>query len=381
MTTLINPHIVIIGVGFAALTAARTLRKRAPEARITLIAPQATFIYQPSLIWIPTGLRKGRDLEVSLQRFLARHRLEFFAARVTGLTNGGRTVTTDQGPLDNDALLIASGGRFLKGLPGIEHALTLCEGISAAEAIRDRLDNMDAGHIAIGFGTNPAEPSAMRGGPMFELLLGLDTWLRRQGKREQFTLTFFNAAAEPGKRLGEKAVAKLLDEMQRRGIATYLGKKINGFNSQGVDTEGGHIPAELILFMPGLTGPEWVKDSGLPLSEGGFIRGDEYCQVPGSDKVYVAGDSGSFPGPDWMPKQGHMADLQAKVAAHNLLCSLSGKPPEDKFRAELICIVDTLDSGIVVYRDTKRALLLPSSVVWHWMKRLFERLYLYQYRR
>ena len=74
---------------------------------------------------------------------------------------------------------------------------------------------------------------------------------------------------------GEKAVAKLLDEMQRRGIATYLGKKINGFNSQGVDTEGGHIPAELILFMPGLTGPEWVKDSGLPLSEGGFIRGDE----------------------------------------------------------------------------------------------------------
>lgn len=381
MTTLVKPHIVILGAGFAALTAARTLRKKSPKTRITLVAPQATFVYQPSLIWIPTGLRKGGDLAIPLQGFLARHHLEFFAARVTGLTNGGRTVITDQGPLDNDALLIASGGRFMKGLPGIEHALTLCEGIAAAEAIRGRLDSMDGGHIVIGFGTNPAEPSAMRGGPMFELLLGLDTWLRRQGKREQFTLTFFNAAVEPGKRLGEKAVAKLLGEMQRRGITTYLGKKITSFNSQGVNTEGGHIPAELILFMPGLCGPEWAKDSDLPLSEGGFIRGDEYCQVLDSNKVYVAGDSGSFPGPNWMPKQGHMADLQAKVAAINLLRSLSGKPPEAKFRSELICIVDTLDSGILIYRDTKRALLFPSSVVWHWMKRLFEHLYLYKYRR
>ncbi|MDP1766722.1 MAG: FAD-dependent oxidoreductase [Methylotenera sp.] len=381
MTTIVKPHIVILGAGFAALTAARDLRKKAPNARITLVAPQATFVYQPSLIWIPTGLRKGSDLTMSLQGFLARHRLEFFAARVTGLANGGRTVITDQGQLDNDALLIASGGRFMKRLPGIENALTLCEGIAAAEAIRDRLESMDGGHIAIGFGTNPAESSAMRGGPMFELLLGLDTWLRRQGKRERFTLTFFNAAAEPGKRLGEKAVAKLLGEMQQRGIATHLGKKITGFSTQGVETEGGHIPAELILFMPGLTGPEWAKGSGLPLSEGGFIRGDEYCQVPDSDMVYIAGDAGSFPGPDWMPKQGHMADLQAKVAVINLLRSLSGKPPAAKFRAELICIVDTLDSGILVYRDTKRAQLFPSSVVWHWLKRLFEHFYLYKYRR
>jgi len=29
----------------------------------------------------------------------------------------------------------------------------------------------------------------------------------------------------------------------------------------------------------------------------------------------VAGDSGSFPGPDWMPKQAHMADLQADSIA------------------------------------------------------------------
>ena len=41
---------------------------------------------------------------------------------------------------------------------------------------------MTGGTIAFGFAGNPKEPSAMRGGPMFELLFGLDTWLRKQGK-------------------------------------------------------------------------------------------------------------------------------------------------------------------------------------------------------
>jgi sulfide:quinone oxidoreductase len=375
-----KPHIVILGAGFAALTAARVLRKRAPDCRITLIAPKAEFVYLPSLIWIPPGLRQGADLVLPLERFLRQHRLEFKAARVTGLAEAGRVVRTDQGEVRNDALLIASGGRFLKGLPGIEHALTLCEGIAAAEAIRDRVRALQRGRIALGFGGNPKEPSAMRGGPMFELLFGLDTWLRRAGKRDAIGLTFFNAAAEPGKRLGEKAVAGLLGEMARRGIDRHLGHALLGFSERGVDTQGGAIDADLILFMPGLTGPAWAADSGLALSPGGFFKADAYCRVEGADKVFVAGDAGSYPGPDWLPKQAHMADLQAKAAARNLLGALRGEAPRATPRAELICIVDTLDAGILVYRDVRRAWLLPPLGLFHGLKRLFEWHYLRAFR-
>ncbi len=375
-----SPHIVILGAGFAALTAVRELRKRAPNTRITLIAPKAEFVYLPSLVWIPSGLRKGSDLILPLARFLKDHRAEFIAGRVTGLSDGGRIVLTDQGPVANDALLIATGGRFIKKLPGIEHALTLCEGVASAEAIRDRVDAMSSGRIALGFGGNPNEPSAMRGGPMFELLFGLDTHLRRQGKRDQIELTFFNAAAEPGKRLGEKAVSGLLSEMAKRRIDTHLGHKPLGFSEKGVDTEGGHINADLILFMPGLTGPAWAADAGLALSPGGFFKADGFCRVEGADKVFVAGDAGSFPGPDWMPKQAHMADLQAKAAAENLLLALDGKAPTARFKVELICIVDTIDAGILVYRDEKRSLLFPSLKLFHWAKRFFERHYLKAFR-
>jgi sulfide:quinone oxidoreductase len=376
-----SPRIVILGAGFAALTAARQLRRYAPHARITLVAPRPEFVYLPSLIWVPTGIRQGRDLILPLDKFIADQALDFVAARVVGLADGGRTVLTDLGKVENDALLIATGGRFIKKLPGIEHALTLCEGVPAAEAIRGRLQAMTSGRIAMGFGGNPNEPAAMRGGPMFELLFGIDTWLRQQGKRERIELTFFNAAAEPGKRLGEKAVSGLLAEMARRRIDTHLGHKPLGFSAKGVDTEGGHVNADLILFMPGLTGPAWAADSGLSLSPGGFFKADEYCCVDGADKVFVAGDAGSFPGPDWLPKQAHMADLQAKAAAANLLSVLDGKPPLAKPKIELICIVDTVDSGILVYRDLRRSWLLPSSRVFHWAKRYFERHYLRPLRR
>ena len=35
--------------------------------------------------------------------------------------------------------------------------------------------------------------------------------------------------------------------------------------------------------------------------------------------VWVVGDAGSFPGPEWMPNQAHQADLQAKAAAANVI--------------------------------------------------------------
>jgi sulfide:quinone oxidoreductase len=376
-----TPHIVIAGSGFAALTAVRELRKRDRDVRITLVAPRAELMYYPSLIWVPSGLRRGADLQIDVSGFLAEHKVTFHAGRVTGLADGGRTVLTDSGTLANDALLIASGGRFLKALPGIEHALTICEGASAAEAIRERLAKLEGGTIAFGFGTNPKEQGAMRGGPMFELLFGIDTLLRRQGRRERFKLVFFNAAKTPGKRLGEKAVTGLLREMARRDIATHLGHKLTGFEAGQVKTEGGDLPADLILFMPGMTGPAWAADAGLPLSDGGFFMADAQCQVAGTDKVYVAGDAGSYPGPDWLPKQAHIADLQAKAAVENLLRALQGKPPVAHFKPELICIVDMLDRGILVYRNENRALILPPCRLFHWAKRFFEWQYLRPYRK
>ncbi len=373
-------RIAIIGAGFAALSAARRLRSLDREAEITLVAPKPELVFLPSLIWIPSGLRRAEDLRIPLDRFFEQSRIHFHAAEATGLEEGGRRLLTTNGPVENDGLIIACGGRFIKKLPGIEHAVTPCEGIAAAEQIRSRVAALKEGTIALGFAGNPNEPTAMRGGPIFEFLFGLDTQLRREGRRDRIRLRFFNPMPNPGNRLGERAVQRLLAEMARRGIETHLGHKLIGFGPDRVKTEGGEFSADLIVFMPGLTGNAWFDNTDLPRSPGGLIKADAGCRAEGRERVYVAGDAGSFPGPDWMPKQAHMADLQGETAAENLLAELNGHRPDKTFKVELVCIVDTLESGMVVRRTPEGSMALPPLGLMHHAKSFFESWYLRRYR-
>ena len=375
-----TPRITILGAGFAGLSMVRALRARGSRAEITVVAPRAKLHYLPGIIWIPSGLRRREDLVVPLDAFFRRMDVRFVAGEVTGLADDARTVQTSAGEIANDGLVIATGGRFIKKLPGIEHAITPCEGIAAAERIGERLRGMSGGNIAVGFSGNPNEPSAVRGGPMFEFLFGIDAQLRREGRRDAFKLVFFNPSETPGNRLGMKAVQHLLAQMAARGIATHLGHKLVRFEADRVVTAGGEFPAELILFMPGMTGNAWFDQTKLPRSPGGLVAADAHCRVPGFERVVVVGDSGSFPGPDWIPKQAHMADLQAKAAAANLIADLEGRAARETFKVELVCIIDALEHGTLVYRSESRNLLLARSRLLHWSKRAFERRYLRQYR-
>ncbi|MEJ2455678.1 MAG: FAD-dependent oxidoreductase [Candidatus Thiodiazotropha sp.] len=373
-------RVTIVGSGFAALTAVKTLRKVDRSIEITVVSPKAEFHYLPGSIWIPSRIREPEDLIVPLQPFFNRMRVNFVQAEASGLSEDGRNLKTTAGEIENDGLIIASGGRFIKKLPGIEHAITPCEGISATMKIRQRLETMEGGTIAIGFAGNPKEPSAMRGGPMFEFLFGIDRQLRLENRRDKFKLIFFTPAENPGQRLGPKAVTGLVREMNKRGIETHLGHKMKAFSENSVTTEGGTFDADLILFMPGMTGNLWFDNTSLPRSEGGLIKADAQCHVEGLSRVYVAGDSGSFPGPEWMPKQAHMADLQATAAAHNLITEMKGQTPTETFKVELVCIVDSQTSGMLVARTMKRNIVMPNMIVFHWLKRFFEWWYLRQYR-
>ena len=54
---------------------------------------------------------------------------------------------------------------------GIENTLSICGKPEVSLAIRDELDRLiekGSGKIAVGFGGNPKDKSAVRGGPGFE---------------------------------------------------------------------------------------------------------------------------------------------------------------------------------------------------------------------
>ncbi len=375
-------HIVIAGSGFGSCTAVRTLRKQGFDGKITVISPKPELFYFPSLIWVPAGKRSHDDLIVPLQKFYQRHHVDFIQGSVTGIDKEQKILNTDADDIAYDALIIASGGRYIRKLPGIENACVVCAGWDDTKAFSDKLAALDSGTIAFGFSGNPKEPSAMRGGPVFEFLFGVDTLLRQQGRRDKFNLIFFSPAARPGQRLGDKAVDRILGEMKKRHISTHLGSKMKKFTAASITTETTEFNADLILFIPGMTGPAWAQDSGLALSEGGFFKGTKTASVENEEFIYVAGDAGSFPGPEWKPKQAHMADLQAEAAAKNCIAVLDNKTPTATFKTELICIIDTLNSGSLVFRaqDSWIKSFMMKMVPLHWAKIFFEKMYLKPYR-
>ncbi|OSM01527.1 NAD(P)/FAD-dependent oxidoreductase [Magnetofaba australis] len=368
-------QVTVIGSGFAALAAITALRQKSANCRleITMIAPKRNFLHLPSLIWIPSGMRSADEINLPLDDWRESLSIQYVQASAQTLEEGGRVVvTTDGQRIRNDGLIIASGAAYMAKAPGIEHTLNPCAGLNPTQTFARRLEKMGGGKLAFGFAGNPNEPTAVRGGPMFEFLFGTHTLLRRQKRLKDFELTFFSPMPKPGQRLGEKAVTGLLAGMDQRGIRKHLGHKIKGFTPNCVKTEGGEVEADMILFTPGACGQAWFKNTGLPLSAGGFIIGDAGCRVEGVERVYVAGDAGSLPGPDWRAKQGYQAGLQAEAAAVNLLAELKGHEPTAQFKNELICIVDTLESGSLVRRTPGRTWMAPGGRPLHWLKRFLE---------
>ncbi len=364
--------VCILGAGFAALAAARRLRELLPRATIRMVAPTRRFVYRPSLIWIPVGLRTGEQLEVPLEPFLARFGISFTPAEVTGIEARGRLVATSRGMIRNDALLIATGADPVAGPADSNPVHGICGGVAAAERTRAALFNLRKGTIAIGCGVHRDHPGATRCHPMLELAFGIDTSLRRRRVRSRYSLLFFATVLEPFKRFGIAAERKLMAELARRNIE-FHGEAPEPYTS---GPEMRSLGADLVVFNPGLAGAAWLASSGLPLSAGGFVLADDYCAVPGHDGVFVAGDAGSFPGPAWAPKLAHNARLQARVAAASLHAFIEGQSPTARLHQRLACVIDTVDGGIGVYRDDAHAAATPHGAPLHWAKRAIEKRFL-----
>ncbi|MGB1108998.1 MAG: FAD-dependent oxidoreductase, partial [Gammaproteobacteria bacterium] len=111
-------HTVIVGSGFASCTAIKSLRKQGYRDQITVVAPKAELFYYPSLIWVPAGKRDESDLRVDLTGFYRKYDVKHQAASASGLDAGARVLKTDQGDMAFDYLIIASGGRYIRKLPG-----------------------------------------------------------------------------------------------------------------------------------------------------------------------------------------------------------------------------------------------------------------------
>ncbi len=344
-------RITLIGNGFASLFFLQYLlappvslpglgglRRWLSRYDITLIG-NGRFVYFPSIPEFITGKKRTRDITVDIRPWLRRRGVRFVEDRATGIADGGRTVITEKGRFENDALFIGAGPEFmLDDIPGTaEHTYSPCSGPEAMETFMQRLDVLEKGVIYVGFKLNKQDGFvAGRGGQMYECATLLDYALKRRGVRDRFEIHLFSPNIEPGE------TGMITDVLRERNIVLDYGYEPAAFEAGGMrDADGRFRQADLVLFTPGIRAPAWLRESGLPVSPGGHVSVDRYGRVVGLDKVYVAGDCANHEEPPpWVPHQAHMAQLRSQAAAKNLKQDLRGQAPSHTYRFELSCILN-----------------------------------------
>ena len=368
---------LVLGGGFAGVEAATELAKDG-GFDVTLVSDRDYLFLFPVSVWIPVRTLPFRSAQVSLHEVARKRGFRLVIDPVREISHADRLVRGAEGTYAYDYLVVATGAAKLKP-QGVEHTLSICGGPQAGLDIRERLDALIAkgsGTIAVGFGGNPKDRSAVRGGPAFELLFNIHELLKRRKLRDRFELVFFAPMAEPGERMGPRALSMLDSMLRSTSIPKRVGVPIAAFDEQGVAfTDGTRLDADLVLFIPGAAGHPVVASSDLPRNEAGFVRIDDTGLVEGTTDIYAVGDVAALEGPEWRAKQGHTAEVMARNAAFNILATEAGRPGRKGYQEHLaiMCLMDTGNGAAMVYRGHTRNIVIPLPVIGHWFKQAWGR--------
>lgn len=366
-------RVLILGGGFAGIQTAIQLQKSG-KFHVTLVSDRDFLYLYPISIWVPVRKKEINDVKVPLSKIQKKYRFETIIDTVTEIHSSQKKVVCANQTLNYDYLVVAFGADKMKH-KGLENTLSICGKPEIAVAMREKIDALiqqGSGKIAVGFGGNPKDKSAVRGGPAFELVFNIHNLLKKKKIRSNFELTFFAPMDEPGAKMGKGALPMLNKMFGQYKIEKRFGKKITDFEERAVVFEdGSRLESDLTLFIPASAGHHVLQTSDLPVTEAGFIKIDTNCQVEGIKNVYAIGDISAMEGPEWIAKQGHVAELMGRTAAHNILVTETGNGTKKQYHESpnILCVMDTGNGAAFVFRNIKTSFIIPMPVVGHWMKK------------
>jgi len=367
-------NILVLGGGFAGVEAAIKLRKYGYN--VTLISERDYMFIYPISIWIPVGGISFDDTKLNLFDLQKKHGFNLVIEKTTKIDTKNQQIITDKSIHKYDYLFIALGMSKVS-IKGMEHTHSICGKPNEANIIKDELEKLvlkGNGSITIGFGGNPKDKTGttLRGGPAFELLFNISHFIKSKGLRDKFNITFFAPMAEPGKRMGTKALKKMGGFFERYHVKTHFGKKIKEFTKKAIVFEdSSQLKSDLTLFISGGEGLPIIKETSLPQNETGFVKINEYCVVENTKNIYAIGDVAELKAYPWAAKQGHTAEVMADVSTYNFhhMIIKSGKQKGYWEKLHIVCVMDSGDGAALVIRTSKKEIMIPLPVVGHWLKK------------
>ncbi|MCS7219714.1 MAG: FAD/NAD(P)-binding oxidoreductase [Anaerolineae bacterium] len=290
-----KPSVLILGGGFAGLTAAfelkRLLRDKG-DIDITVIARQEQFVFIPSLIWIVPGWRKPEQITFDLRLALEPKGIRFIHVRANQIEPDQKRVITDKGEFLFDYLVIATGPHFDWGaVPGMGlddgYTRSICSlphALKAAQAWREFLK--DPGPVVLG-----ATQYASCFGAEYEMVFNIDRALREARARDRAPITFITA--EPflghfgigGTGKGQQMLELFYKFLKIEPIVNVAIDKVTSGEIHLQD--GRRIPFKYAIVIPPFKGVEAIRNSPGLGDERGFVPVNARYQHSAYPNIYA----------------------------------------------------------------------------------------------
>jgi sulfide:quinone oxidoreductase len=389
-------QVLVVGGSFAGLNAAYALKRALKDnVDVTVVSRQPDFVFIPSLIWVLTGKRRAKQVTFAIEPKLAKKGIRFVKARVDAIDPVGQTLTTENGPMRYDYLILATGPKLeWDAIPGLgpdngyTHSVcSLPHSIEANEAFEELLK--DPGPVVIG-----ATQGASCFGAAYEVVLNVDHALRKAGVRDKAPVMFLSS--EPfaghfglgGLGKGEELIKKFF---KSRDIEWIVNTGVDHVDADKIVLgDGREVPYKYSILIPPFLGVDAVTNSPELCNQRGFITVNDRYQSTQYPNIYAAGvDVAVAPPsptevPTGVPKTGYMAEVMGMIAARNIAADITGSDPEERKFGDIdaICILDAGNSGMIlaidhIFPPRKREWLIPGPWA-HWAKLAFERYYLWK---
>ncbi|HVQ74131.1 MAG TPA: NAD(P)/FAD-dependent oxidoreductase [Candidatus Binatia bacterium] len=333
-----EPHVVILGAGFAGLAAARALA-RAP-VQVTVLDCHNHHLFQPLLYQVATAGLSPAEIAAPIRRILGRQRnTTVLLAEATRVEPEARRIRLTDGEMAYDHLIVATGATHsyfghddwsahAPGLKTLTDALEIRRRVLLAFEEAEREDDPERRRqwltlVVVGGGPTGVEMAGALAEIARHTLPG--DFRRIDPKSARVVLVEAGPRVLPA--YPPDLSAKAARQLEALGVQVWTGAAVTGIDSDGVTMGADRLAARTIVWAAGVEASPVARSLGTPLDRAGRVQVAPDLTVPGRPEVSVVGDlaaarSEGQPVPGVAPA----AIQMGRHAAANVLRALRGEP-------------------------------------------------------
>ncbi|MEO0438555.1 MAG: selenide, water dikinase SelD [Pseudomonadota bacterium] len=359
----ISKDLILVGGGHAHVIALRRLAMRPiPGIRISLLSPDPLTPYSGMLPGLLAGHYRFEDTHIDLSRLCQWAGVRFLKDRVLGFDPANRSLKcADRGRIYYDLVSFDIGSQpEMDSVPGArEHAVP----VKPVSSLWSRWQTL------LTQGIDSKQRIAVVGGGAGSVELALA--MAHRFKEQSPNLSLHCAAKEVLPGYASSVRRRATRELVNAGVELFCNERVTRVHKTSFETAASTQHAfSTLLWCTGAAAAPWLRASGAPVDERGFLEILDTLQSPAYPEVFAVGDT-AVQTRHPRPKAGVYAVRQGPVLADNLTAYLTnGILKEHRPQTRFLSLLSLGKAQAIAERN---GLVASGAWAWRWKDRIDRR--------